>query len=319
MNVLFARLFRHAATTPKYDPKNIRWSSCRVPVVGGVSFLVAFLLAGVVMAYEGMILPPGLLVGGVIAYGVGILDDTYVTTPVMKFLGQLAAALVVLFLTGGMSVTGVELMDAAFTLFWYVAVMNAFNMMDNMDAVSGGIALGILGGLGFLLVATEIFPIIFALVGVLIGFLVVNWPPARLYMGDNGSQFIGFCLAYCMHASWRSLVYEGGVGYALGVMLGLFALLASDTFWVIVSRVMRKKSPFSGNTDHLSHNLVRMGIASRRIPILLGLMQIFLSGVVVYGQNLIWSWASAALVFVLVGATHMATLYPTLRRAHATP
>jgi UDP-GlcNAc:undecaprenyl-phosphate GlcNAc-1-phosphate transferase len=154
------------------------------------------------------------------------------------------------------------------SVIWIVALINTFNMLDNMDGLAAGvaaIAAAILAAV--ILTAPESFtqgPQLFVggfllvLVGSLLGFLWHNRPPAKLFMGDAGSYFVGFCLA----TSTISATFAGGnlPRHAILAPLCVLAVPIYDTVTVIVIRLSEGRSPFSADRNHLSHRLVDLGL-----------------------------------------------------------
>lgn len=160
-------------------------------------------------------------------------------------------------LTGGLSV------------LWIVALINSFNMLDNMDALSGGVATIAAGMLAaVMLLATDpenrgpqlfVAGFLLVLVGGILGFLVHNRPPAKIFMGDAGSYFIGFCIAVAtLLATYTD--YEGGRKHAILTPLCVMAVPLYDMVTVIFIRLKNGKSPFQPDKNHFSHRLVDLGL-----------------------------------------------------------
>lgn len=155
------------------------------------------------------------------------------------------------------------------SVIWIVSLTNTFNMLDNMDGLSAGvaaIAAGILAAV--ILTAPEsltqgpqlfVGGFLLVLVGSLTGFLVHNRPPAKLFMGDAGSYFVGFCLA----TATISATFAGGnlPRHAILAPLCVLAVPIYDTVTVVVIRVSEGRSPFSGDRNHISHRLVDLGLS----------------------------------------------------------
>ncbi len=255
-NEIFFRLTHRLGALSQGIPNQKRWDSSRKPIIGGIGFFIVMLGVGAWQP-NGYTIPLAFLAGGNLSFLVGLADDAYVMLPYSKFLGQLAAGGLTILLGGPQIDLGHPSLSAGFTLFWFTAVMNALNMMDNMDGVAASVVLPLLLW-GYFLVGPTAGAVYIALAAALIAFLIRNWPPAAFYMGDNGSQFLGYVLAYLgldiarHHASLPWL--------AILALVQVYSLLAGDTFWVIAARLARGKSPFVGGTDHLSHRLARLGI-----------------------------------------------------------
>ncbi len=299
-NELFLRFAFRLGALSQGIPHQRRWESKRKPIIGGISFFVALLGAGVLLSGEAA-LPPALLAGATVAFLTGLADDAYVMLPYTKLFGQIAAAIATTILGGPQFELGYSGLSVGFTIFWYVAVMNAFNMMDNMDGVAGSIALPLLLW-GSWLLGGEGGGVYMTLAAAVGAFLLRNWHPSAFYMGDNGSQLLGFVLGY-MGLS----VVEKYPGPILGSLLSLvavYSLLAGDTFWVIVSRLGRGQSPLVGGTDHLSHLIAHKGVSPKGVALLLILTQTILSGV----EGYLWrygsfqqQWIGSLVIIVVMG------------------
>jgi UDP-GlcNAc:undecaprenyl-phosphate GlcNAc-1-phosphate transferase len=158
----------------------------------------------------------------------------------------------------------------AVTVLWIVAVTNAFNLLDHMDGLSSGVAAIALGAFWVVAaqtgqpgMATALAP----LLGACAGFLLWNFPPARIFLGDAGSLFIGFWLA-CLTVPFT--FYSYGAPYRLytyGVPLAVLAVPLFDTASVVLIRLWRRRPLFEGDTNHLAHRLAALGM-SRRLTVL---------------------------------------------------
>jgi UDP-GlcNAc:undecaprenyl-phosphate GlcNAc-1-phosphate transferase len=155
-------------------------------------------------------------------------------------------------------------LSVAVTVLWILAVTNAFNLLDHMDGLSSGVAL--LAGASFLVVAVQtgqdfIAAMIVPLLGACAGFLLFNFPPAKIFLGDAGSLFIGFWLS-CLTISFT--FYEAHYQlYTYLVPLAVLAVPLFDTASVLVIRLLRRKPLFEGDTNHLAHRLVALGMSRR--------------------------------------------------------
>jgi UDP-GlcNAc:undecaprenyl-phosphate GlcNAc-1-phosphate transferase len=152
-------------------------------------------------------------------------------------------------------------------------LINSFNMLDNMDALSAGVAAIIAGMLALMLLTTtepaQREPQLFvgvmalALLGGLLGFLKHNWPPASIFMGDSGSYFVGYWIAVTTLLS----TYSGSSGqapHAVFAPLCLLAIPIYDTLSVIAIRLREGRSPFQADKKHFSHRLVELGMTKRQ-------------------------------------------------------
>ncbi len=235
-----------------------------IPLLGGAAIYAAFILALLLFGdhfYVSQLI--GILVGATLVSFLGIWDDRHGIRPLLKFVGQVLAALILV-------VSGVEvqlfrndILDAALTIFWVVGITNAFNLLDNMDGLSGGV--GAIAATFFLLLAAMsgqylVGTLAAALTGACIGFLYYNFNPASIFMGDAGSLFLGFVLA----AVGIKLRFPSNVPWVTWMIPVLvLGLPIFDTTLVTLSRVRRQVPIYQGGRDHVSHRLVAQGWTHR--------------------------------------------------------
>ena len=255
-----------------------------------------------------------IVVGALCLHLMGLYDDRRALSAWPKLGLQLAVALgTVLFsdvrlLASFLGEGGGEVLSIALTVCWLVVIVNAVNFIDNMDGLAGGI--GMIAALCFM-VATIlngqwfIASALALLAGSLAGFLVWNIPPARIFMGDGGSLFVGYLLA-CM-AARTTFVDTEHAEYALGTAwYGVFmpllvlAIPLYDGVYVTVWRVRRGKSPFVGGHEHISHRLVQLGLSKRRAVAVLWLLTAVtaMGGI---GLGLMKPWQAAIVGLQLLG------------------
>jgi UDP-GlcNAc:undecaprenyl-phosphate GlcNAc-1-phosphate transferase len=227
-----------------------------VPYLGGVAVFIAYLLAlGVVVPFDTVLL--GLLLAGTLPLLVGLIDDFGVLTPLAKLTGQ-GVAVFVLLRSGAV----IELVDVPLALrwplaaLWILAVCNAFNLLDIMDGLAGGV--GALAALALGVAATITGQVpeaaaAFALAGALAGFLVFNVHPARIYLGDAGSLAVGITLgALALAIPWSDRSPAGFLA-----PLVILAVPLADTAYVTVLRARAGRPFWHGSPDHFPLRLRR--------------------------------------------------------------
>src|SRR5687768_14454167 len=223
----------------------------------------------------------GLLGGMLVLHAVGLLDDRRALGPFTKLIVQVAvaAAFVVIYdvraLTALDKLWGPALGYGAsvfVTVFWIVAVTNAFNFLDNMDGLSAGVAA--VCATAFLITALTVGQWFVAaalalLLGAVLAFLCFNFPPASIFMGDAGSLVIGFLLGVLtVRTTFLAPGTDWGAGwYAVFAPVIVLAVPMYDMVTVMIVRLRRRRSPFIGDTNHFSHRLVARGM-SRRTAVL---------------------------------------------------
>ena len=238
-----------------------------VPYLGGAAILMAFLItAGV----GGLLLPlPSgrqelLVVLGAAALlaGIGLLDDIRGLGLRIRFLAEVLAAGAILAAGAGVQMTGQTWLDALLTVLWVVGITNAFNLLDNMDGLSAGVA-AIAAGWFFVLAATGgqflVATLAAGIGGVSVGFLRHNVHPASIYMGDAGALFLGFLLAYL----GLKLQFDGAPRAIFFGPILVLGVAIFDTTLVTMTRLIHRRNPFSGGRDHVSHRLVFIGLPVR--------------------------------------------------------
>ncbi|WP_191971774.1 MraY family glycosyltransferase [Streptomyces luteolifulvus] len=241
------------------------------PYLGGIAVAVVTLAAGAATAFAGGFGSPGLavLLGGAAVMAVlGLIDDLRPLGPAVRLGVEATAATAVVLVGGHPTLLGGPL-DAVIAVLWIVFTTNAFNLLDNMDGASSsvGAVIGVFlcwqawwigqAGLGLVLVALS---------GACLGFLLHNWHPARIFLGDSGSLFIGFtvaCAAVLLHKDAAGLAAPAG-------LLAATLVVTVDTALVMLSRYREARPLLQGGLDHASHRLRRMGLTVRQTALAIG-------------------------------------------------
>lgn len=214
------------------------------------------------------------LAGMLLLHVTGLIDDRRDLGAGVKLLVQLGVAAVISAVFGVRLLTLVgPIGSVLLTVVWLVAMTNAFNMLDNMDGLSGGVAAicgAVLMGCALLSGQWFVAGLLGLLVGALLGFLAFNFPPASIFMGDGGSLVVGFTLAV---ASVRlTYVAPGATGeglaagdhwWAVFTPIVVMAVPLYDLVSVVAIRLGQGRSPLVGDTQHFSHRLVRRGLSRR--------------------------------------------------------
>jgi UDP-GlcNAc:undecaprenyl-phosphate GlcNAc-1-phosphate transferase len=253
-----------------------------IPLMGGLAIFIPFCLtsfAAVVLNQELRSVTPGayfgLISGACIIVLVGVYDDIRGLTPRQKFAGQTLAALFVVSTGTGMNFLTNPLGESfqvgwlgiPLAVLWIVGVINAVNLIDGLDGLAVGI--GGIAAIGLFAVAAPInaFPAALSLIlaGSLVGFLRHNFYPARIFLGDSGSMFIGFTLAVIgLMGSFKATTAT--VLFLPIIVLGVPLF---DTLFAIVRRARRKENPFKADREHIHHRLVRVGLHHRNVVLVL--------------------------------------------------
>ncbi|MGZ9586288.1 MraY family glycosyltransferase [Paenibacillus marinisediminis] len=301
------------------DVPNARKVHTRImPRMGGLAIYGAFAitLLGMMLIVPDILfgttrdanLVKALLAGGTIIVLVGALDDRFELSAKVKLLGQIVAAMVVVF---GFDMT-VNFIDVPFgdhylnigdwvaiplTIFWIVGVTNAINLIDGLDGLAAGVSAI---SIGTLLVMAVIMgnPVVILLcsllLGSIIGFLFFNFHPARIFMGDTGSLFLGFSLAVLSMLGFKQVAIVSFITPLLIIGVPL-----SDTFFAILRRWLQKKPIFAPDKGHLHHCLRELGFSHRKtVLIIYGIAAFF--GVLAIISSIAASHDASWVTFVVI-------------------
>ncbi|MFN3554656.1 MAG: MraY family glycosyltransferase [Bacteroidales bacterium] len=285
----------------------IRWSSTSKPALGGISFYIIFLFSIILISFLGPekagffnLQTLGILAVVTIGFLLGLFDDAYNTHPWIKFFSQFACGAILIVSGTYINIFSSDALNYALTLFWVVGMMNSINMLDNMDAITSVVSLGILVSIlvGMLLRADMSNPLTIIVIGgiaALSGFLFYNWNPSKMYMGDTGSQFLGVLLAaLAINCLWngKGIVAEAPAWMRFFAVATLFALPIIDTTTVSVKRIMRGKSPFVGGRDHTTHHLGYLGLSDKNVAWVFVAVSVVSGALTVYLTNFVNTWTT---------------------------
>jgi len=249
------------------EPDQRKVHQMAMPRVGGIAIFLAFFLSIIIFVPKSAPVN-GLIIGAVIIFLAGLLDDIFDLPAWVKLLAQILAAsvaiysgIVVSFVTNPFDgMLNLGYLSIPITLLWIVGITNAINLIDGLDGLAAGVTaiagctMGIVTLLNGQLVAAVIA---FILVASTIGFLPYNFYPARTFMGDCGSNLLGFvlgCLAVLGLAKSAAII-------SLFVPIFILVIPIFDTFFAIVRRIYNKTPIFSPDKDHLHHRLMGMGFS----------------------------------------------------------
>ncbi|WP_270166261.1 glycosyltransferase family 4 protein [Paenibacillus sp. SYP-B4298] len=301
------------------DKPNYRKVHTRImPRLGGLAIYVAF-AAGLLILLpfvpdglfdnSDMNLVRAMLAGGTLIVLIGALDDRFELSAKVKLVGQLTAACIVVFgfdvkinfvnIPFGESMQFItEWISIPLTIFWIVGVTNAINLIDGLDGLASGVS-GI--AIGTILVMASLMgfePIILMsalLLGGIIGFLFFNFHPAKIFMGDSGSLFLGFSLAMMSMLAFKQVTIVSFVTPLLIIGVPL-----SDTFFAIVRRLINRKPIFAPDKGHLHHCLRELGFSHRKTVLIIYAIAAFFGACAIVQAAVIRSDAANWVTFVVV-------------------
>ena len=281
--LLRAPIARRVVAAPSAD----RWHRQDTPLFGGVG-IFAGLLAGVGMALlTGSVHATnellGIVGGCAILFVAGLIDDLFTLKPLAKLGAQVGAAALVIGLGVRVQVVSNGVLATALGVLWLVGMSNAFNLLDNMDGLASTLAA--IACAFFAIDAVTIHPshvvlaIALSVCLACVGFLPYNLRvnrPAAVFMGDSGSQVLGFALAaLSLAGSWK---VAGSTVATLILPILVLAVPILDTGLVTIVRLLEGRPIYKGGRDHTSHRLVYRGLSEKRAVILLGVVSAALGG-----------------------------------------
>lgn len=238
-----------------------------IPIVGGIGIGVSFIIVSLVIFFLLASKPPeilGIILSSLAILIFGVIDDWHELSVLTKFLTQIIATtlLILLGIRTQIMYLG-NFLNVIITYIWVLAITNAFNHLDVLDGLAAGIA--ILVGLSFFMIASlnyqsTIAFLCMALTSATFGFFILNLPPARIYMGNCGSHFLGFTLgAIALAISYAPLERK----MALISPLLILGFPLFDTAFLILIRLSKKKLPFKKSNDHLALRFLALGYSKK--------------------------------------------------------
>lgn len=313
-----------------------------MPRLGGIAIVLGFLISAIYLIIVMIIEKKldiltdgyyikllGFLAGIIVLETFCYFDDTKGIRPIVKLLGQLIAAIIVV--ASGVSMDTVIIERAGtiisnewilklFTVIWIIAITNAINLIDGLDGLSTGISLisSICLMIIFILNSSPIISIILAtaLAGSLLGFLPFNFNPARTFMGDTGSNFIGFTLAVISILG----VAKTYTAIIIIAPLLVLALPIFDTSFAIIRRIIREKSlkaVFKADRGHLHHKLIDRGYTQKQaVFILYGISATFGLFAIIWLESGIWKALSFALLVIAIVAIGYKDIFRVKEKKH---
>ena len=262
------------------------------PKLGGLAIFLGFLLGYMVFGTHSSIMN-AVLIGSFIIIITGVIDDITELGPLTKFVGQLAAACVIVFygrlLISDVTAFGFYIdfsyLSYPLTIFFILGCINCINLIDGLDGLSGGISsiyfltIGIIAiiqgrtGLDFILS--------FVMLGSTLGFLVYNFHPATIFAGDSGSMFMGFIISVIALLGFKNVTMT-----SLIIPLLILAIPILDTLFAILRRLLKGENPAKGDKLHIHHQLLNKNISqSKTVIIMLIIDALFALASIIYVLN----------------------------------
>lgn len=288
------------------QPSNRKVHVRIMPRLGGLAIFIG-VIAGYFTAglYEAKI--TGIIVGSLIIIILGILDDAFELTAKVKIVGQSLAATAVI--GSGLSI---EVLNIPFigifdlgifsypiTLFWILAITNAINLIDGLDGLSAGISSIVFASIFFLAFTGDKFLIMalsLILLGSTLGFLFHNFYPAKIFMGDTGSMFLGYSIAILSLLG----LFKSVTLFSFVVPIMILGVPIFDTSFAIIRRLINRKPISAPDKSHLHHRLLALGFSHRNtVLVIYGFGLIFSIAAITF-ETLTLRWAIFIVLFILI-------------------
>ena len=289
-------------------PREDRWHRTSIPMLGGIAIGLATFAASFITGIAAAVAV--FLASAVVIFLAGLVDDMVSLKPSTKLIVQLAMASALVAFDYRLHWIDSRLIDSIVTMVWVVGLTNAFNLLDNMDGLCAGtavivalmMAMGLWTGVTREL-AFEEMSFLSIIAGASAGYLVYNFPPASIFMGDCGSLMLGFSLAAMTLGSEGVRGSRAGVLTVIAAPVFVLLLPIFDTTLVTVARILSGRSPALGGRDHSSHRLVAMGLSERSAVFVLWMLAAAggITGLIVRNVTGGWTTVVGGLFLILMG------------------
>ena len=301
--VIITPLVRRMALAYGYVvyPTQDRWHQSPTPALGGVGIFFACVLPLLFVLPSDDIMPWAILGGASMVFVLGLLDDFLHIKPYSKLIGQIMATSFIVFHNVAFEISSIPLVGLVLTFLWIVGITNAFNLLDNMDGLSAGTATivalclaisGVMTGNGLVTILAA------SVCGASFGFLIFNFYPAKIFMGDSGSLFLGFSLGAL--AIIGKGEYTTNIFFAILIPVLVLAVPIFDTIFVALLRVFNGRAISEGGRDHPSHRLVAFGLSERTAVLLFYGMSLFCGIVALLGLQSSMMYPSILAILIVI-------------------
>ena len=332
LGVIFVRKINHKYSL-LLQPKEDRWHEVPIAVHGGFGFFPPFLALTLFTSalflnidliqsseldgsFYDLIFIIALCGSSIALMILGWLDDISDISPTIKLFWQILISLLFIMDAGSFQISDIQIINTTFTLIWFVGIINATNFIDCMDGLCAGsliiISLGILLVIG--LAETNIGNlfhiknILIILLGCLLGYFMLNVPPAKIFMGDSGSLPLGFIIAaLALPTNMNGYYgYENVTGNSSTIVaISIMCYPIFDTTLVAFTRILKGRKFYIGGEDHSSHIFVKMGLSERKslaFCLLISIIgQITAISIIASPANLMTGFISLLLILLTIG------------------
>lgn len=259
--------------------------------MGGIAIFIGFFIASLIwIDIQGWSSIKFILVALFVIFFIGVRDDLVPLRPMVKLIGQIMSASLLIFLfdlriKSFYGIFGIyelpSLVSYVVTYFTIIVITNSFNLIDGLDGLAGTISIVALlaFGIWFFLVDDQIFSILsFAMLGAIFAFLIFNWEPSEVFMGDTGALVIGMMLAILViHFIDLNYNLPTTLPYRFNASVGTAACFIIiplvDTLRIVILRLLKGQSPFKPDKSHVHHAIMRLGMTHSQTTLILGGIQ----------------------------------------------
>lgn len=270
--------------------------SIPMPRIGGLA-IVAGATAGLSYVYELIFDLWPIVLGGVAILIIGILDDKYTLSPKIKLIGQLVAACIVVFFGFDIDFITIPFVSEKIALgpfsyiiaiLWIIGITNAINLIDGLDGLASGVSVIALASIMYLAILNGQYLVVALtaiLIGSTLGFLIFNFHPAKIFLGDTGSLFLGYCIStISMLGLFKSVTV-----FSLVIPIIILAIPIFDTLFAIIRRVINKKKIFAPDKSHLHHRFMALGFSHRETVLIIYAIGIFFGlCAIIFSHSTLW-------------------------------
>jgi UDP-GlcNAc:undecaprenyl-phosphate/decaprenyl-phosphate GlcNAc-1-phosphate transferase len=277
-----------------------------MPRLGGLAIFISFLVGYFMMQPTSTYALP-LLIGSFIIIMTGVLDDMMELSPKIKLAGQLLAAGVVV-IYGGIQIQFINLpfggtlefgfLSIPLTILWIVGITNAINLIDGLDGLAAGVSSIVLitiSGMAIMMGNAFVTMMGFIMLGSTLGFLVYNFHPAKIFMGDTGALFLGFIISVLSLLGFKNVTI---ISFIVPVII--LGVPISDTFFAIIRRIVQNKPLSAPDKSHLHHCLLRLGYSHRQTVLIIYAMSAIFGLAAVIFSKVQGMWASLLVLGILL-------------------
>lgn len=293
-------------------PRKDRWHKRPIALYGGVGMFIPFITSGLFILFQSanadtFKITLSVLAGSIFVFLLGLFDDIKNFKPATKLIGQTVAASLPISLGLILNITPWYLINVILTYFWFIGIMNAVNMIDNMDGLASGIVMistisiivALVGFYGFNSDNISLH-VTFVFLCSVAGFWIFNRYPASIFMGDSGSLFLGYILAtLAIPSELNGFLGTSSSVFALLVPVMIAAIPIFDTTFVTIQRTLHGRPASLGGRDHSSHRLVGLGFSEKKAVLILYMFGI-IGGVIAVSLRLLPAYSMPLVILYVI-------------------